>query len=143
VGPSADGGKCDMRTAIRLLFMITLVGASCVGGYFWFEHYRIPTVRDEVVAPVYTVGSTRYAEALREGRQVVEFGPLPGSAFYAGGLAFRQPEEALSWLKESGKYDEGWRVYVTSGDFELDTHWVRGLPHTNKTLLVTAEVPVQ
>jgi hypothetical protein len=131
-----------MRTALRLLVMIAIVGSSCVGGYFWFERYRMPTVREQVAAPVYTVGSTRYAEALREGKDVVEFGPLPGSAFYAGGLAFRQPGEALAWLKESGKYDEGWRVYLTTGDFDLDTHLVRGLPYTNKTLLVTAEVPV-
>jgi hypothetical protein len=132
-----------MRLALRLLVMISLVGGCCVGGYFWFEHYRTPMVRGHVESPVYTVGSTRYAEALRDGKYVVEFGPLPGSAFYAGGLAFRQPEEALAWLRQTGKYDKGWRVYVLSGDFELDTHLVRGLPHTNKTLLVTAEVPVQ
>src|SRR5437870_2414719 len=123
-----------MRTAIRLLFMVSLVGASCVGGYFWFQHYQTPTVREEVAAPLYTVGGPDYAEILHTGQAPVAFGPLPGSAFYAGGLAFRQPDEAWQWIKQAGK--EGWRVYLLSGDFELDTHSVRGLPHTNKTLLV-------
>lgn len=129
-----------MRTAIRLLVMVSVVGGCCVGGYHWFQYYQTPTVREDVAAPLFTVGDAGYAEALAEGRQVVKLGPLPGSAFYAGGLAFRHPEEALDWLQKTGKTLQGWRVYLLSGDFELDTHYVRGLAHTNKTLLVTAEV---
>jgi hypothetical protein len=120
--------------------MVAIVGGCCIGGYHWFQHYQTPTIRDEIAAPLYTVSGPEYAQVLDTGRAPVAFGPLPGSAFYAGGLAFRQPQEAWTWIQEAGK--EGWRVYLLSGDYDLDTHYVRGLPHTNKTLLVTAEVTV-
>lgn len=132
-----------MRTVIRVAAILALVAGCSVGIYFWFEKYREPVVRTVVEEPLYTVGGANYSTALKEGRKVVEYGPLPGSAFYAGGLAFKQPEEALVWIKSAGKYDEGWRVFELSGDFALDTHLVRGLPYTNKTLLVSREVQLQ
>lgn len=132
-----------MRTALRVGVALILLAGCGTGLYFWFEQYRNPVVRTEIQEPLYTVGGSDYSKALSEGRKVIEFGPLPGSAFYAGGLAFKQPEEALVWLKSTGKYDEGWRVFKLTGDFLLDTHLVRGLPYTNKTLLVSKEVSLQ
>jgi hypothetical protein len=131
-----------MKTALRWLFTLVVVGACGSGIYQWFERYKIPTIRAEVQAPLYTVAHPDDVKAAPEG-QAVQFGPMPGNAYYAGGLAFRQPEEALVWLKDTGKYEEGWRVYELSGDYELDTHLVRGLPHTNKTLLYVKQVNMQ
>ena len=136
-------GSLDMRTILRVMATLVVVAGCCTGLYFWFDQYRQPIVRQVVNEPLYTVGSVEYSKALKEGKRVIEFGPLPGSAFYAGGLAFKQPEEALVWLKSSGRYEEGWRVYELSGDFAMDTHLVRGLPFTNKTLLVNREVPLR
>jgi len=132
-----------MKTALRLLAALLILAGCGTGLYFWFEEYRKPTIRAVVSEPLFTVAGSDYSMALNAGKKVVEFGPLPGSAFYAGGLAFKQPEEALVWLKDTGRYDQGWRVFELTGDFELDTHLVRGLPHTNKTLLVSREVPMQ
>jgi hypothetical protein len=131
-----------MRKYLEYLACVVVVAASAAAVYFWFEHYKTPMVRGEIESPLFTVGSADYSAAMQQGKKVVEFGPLPGSAFYAGGVAFRTPEEALEWLVHSGKYDKGWRVYELTGDFELDTHMVRGLPHTNKSLLVSREVPI-
>lgn len=131
-----------MKTALRVLCVLIVLGTSGAGLYFWFEAYRIPTIREEVAEPLFTVASAEYDQALAEGKPVIQYGPLPGSAFYAGGLAFKQPEEALVWLKTTGKYDEGWRVYQLSGDFTLDTHLIRGLSFTNKTLLICKTIPV-
>lgn len=132
-----------MKTSLRLIAALAILVGCGVGLYFWFEEYRKPTIRAEVAEPLFTVAGADYSKALNEGKKIVEFGPLPGSAFYAGGLAFKQPEEALVWLKSSGKFDQGWRVFELSGDFALDTHLVRGLPYTNKTLLVNREVNLQ
>ncbi len=131
-----------MKTVLRVIIALAILAGCGVGLYFWFDEYRKPTIRAEVNEPLFTVAGGDYSKALNEGRKVVEFGPLPGSAFYAGGLAFKQPEEALVWLKSAGKYDQGWRVFELTGDFALDTHLVRGLPYTNKTLLVSREVPL-
>ncbi len=125
-----------------LVAMLAVCVPCGVGVYFWAEHYQTPTVREKVEAPLYSVGTGENVTAVLQGRQVVKFGPLPASAFYAGSVAFRTAEEALEWLTKVGKYDQGWRVFETSGDFELDTHLVRGLPYTNKTLLFVREVPV-
>lgn len=125
-----------MNVAVTVLFMI-----GCgTGIYFWYQHYQQPTLRSEISEPLYTVDSSNVVKAVAEGQKVVELGPLPGSAFYAGALAFKQPEEALVWLKSTGKYDEGWRIFELSGDFSLDTHLIRGLPYTNKTLQISREV---
>ncbi len=132
-----------MKTALRVLLTVVILGGCGTGIFFWFEEYRKPVVRAVVSEPLFTVGGADYVKALSQGKKVVEFGPLPGSAFYAGGLAFKQPEEALVWLKTTGKYEQGWRVFELSGDFELDTHLVRGLSYTNKTLLVSREVELQ
>jgi hypothetical protein len=132
-----------MKTALRWMLTLVMAGVCGFGIYQWFEKYKIPTIRAEVQAPLYTVAHPDEIKAIQEGRQVVQFGPMPGNAYYAGGLAFKQPEEALVWLKSTGKYEEGWRVYELSGDYEIDTHLVRGLPHTNKTLLFVKEVPMQ
>ncbi|MFO0812555.1 MAG: hypothetical protein U0796_05020 [Gemmatales bacterium] len=132
-----------MKTALKAVVVLCVIAGGGVGMYFWFEQYQIPTVRNMVEEPIYTVAGPDYAVAISEGKQAVSFGPLPGSAFYAGSLAFKQPEEALAWLKSSGKINEGWKVYLLSGDFQLDTHLVRGLAHTNKTLAISHEVPMQ
>lgn len=131
-----------MKAVLRIVCVLTILGVSVVGLHLWLQEYQIPTIRTEVNEPLYTVADADYDKALSEGRQVIQYGPLPGSAFYAGGLAFRQPEEALVWLKSTGKYDEGWRVYELSGDFGLDTHLIRGLPFTNKTLQVSKTIPL-
>ena len=132
-----------MKTAFRMIVAVAILAGCGVGLYLWFDEYKKPTIRTEVNEPLFTVAGADYSKALSEGKKVVEFGPLPGSAFYAGGLAFKQPEEALVWLKSTGKYDKGWRVFELTGDFEMDTHLVRGLPYTNKTLLVSREVQLQ
>ncbi|HMO37342.1 MAG TPA: hypothetical protein PKA06_14990 [Gemmatales bacterium] len=131
-----------MKSISQWLLTLMLAGVCGYGIYQWFEQYKIPTIRTEVAAPIYTVASPEDIQAISEGKAVVQFGPMPGNAYYAGGLAFRQPEEALLWLRETGKYEEGWRVYELSGDYEMDTHLVRGLPHTNKTLLFVKQVPI-
>lgn len=132
-----------MKIVLRIFAALLIMTGCGTGVYFWFQQYQEPVVRAEISEHLFTVRSSSASRALSEGKKVVEYGPLPGMAFYAGALAFKQPEEALVWLKSTGKYEEGWRVFELSGDFSLDTHLVRGLPHTNKTLLVCREVPVQ
>ena len=129
-----------MRTMVRIAAALVVMAGCGTGLFFWYQQYQQPTLRSEVSEPLYTVDSSAVAKAVSEGKPVVEFGPLPGSAFYAGAPAFQQPEEALVWLKSTGKYDQGWRVFELSGDYTLDTHLVRGLPYTNKTLQISREV---
>ena len=129
-----------MNAMLKALVVLCVIAGGGSGMYFWFEQYQIPTVRGTIESPLFTVAGPDYAMAISAGKEVVSYGPLPGSAFYPGRLAFKQPEEALAWLKSTGKIDEGWKVYQLSGDFQLDTHLVRGLAHTNKTLLVSREV---
>lgn len=129
-----------MRTALSIVAVLIMTAGCGAGLYFCFEKYQQPTLRSDITVPVYTVESSKVSQAIAEGKQVVEYGPLPGSAFYAGAPAFQQPEEALVWLKTTGKYEQGWRVFELSGDFNLDTHLVRGLPFTNKTLRINREV---
>jgi hypothetical protein len=129
-----------MRTAMRIAASLAIMAVCGTGLLFWYQEYQQPILRSEVKEPLYTVDSSTVAKAVADGKTMVEFGPLPGSAFYAGAPAFQQPEEALVWLKSNGKYDQGWRVFELSGDFTLDTHLVRGLPYTNKTLQISREV---
>ncbi|HQR06609.1 MAG TPA: hypothetical protein PLN21_07290 [Gemmatales bacterium] len=129
-----------MRTAVRIAAALIIMSGCGAGMFFWYQQYHQPTLRTEVAVPMYTVESSAVSKAIADGKQVVEFGPLPGSAFYAGAPAFHQPEEALVWLKSTGKYEQGWRVFELSGDYTLDTHLVRGLPFTNKTLQINREV---
>lgn len=129
-----------MRTAMRLAAALVILAGCGTGLFFWYQQYQQPTLRSEVSEPLFTVDSSAVAKAVAEGKRVVEFGPLPGSAFYAGMPAFQQPEEALVWLKSTGKYEQGWRVFELSGDYTLDTHLVRGLAYTNKTLQINKEV---
>jgi hypothetical protein len=129
-----------MKAFFKAVVVLCVIAGGGAGMYFWFEQYQIPTVRSEIATPLFTVAGPDYAMAISEGKEVISYGPLPGSAFYPGCLAFKQPEEALAWLKSTGKKEEGWRVYQLSGDYQLDTHLVRGLAHTNKTLLVSREV---
>ena len=122
-----------------LPFLLCVTGCStCL--YFWFEYYKKPMLRDHIEARLYTVRSDVHVE---KGKPVLAWGPLPGSAFYPGALAFASPEEAQEWLNESGKVEKGWHVYELSGDFNLDTHLVRGLAYTNKTLVVACEFKPQ
>jgi len=132
-----------MRTVVRVVAALVIMAGCGTGLYFWYQQYQEPVLRTEVAESLFTVDSPAVAQSVKEGKKVVELGPLPGSAFYAGVLAFKQPEEALVWLKSTGKYEEGWRVFELSGDFTLDTHLVRGLPYTNKTLLVNREVALE
>ena len=132
-----------MRTVVRIVAALLIMAGCGTGIYFWYQQYQQPVLRTEVTEQLFTVDTSDVAKAVEEGKKVVEFGPLPGSAFYAGVPAFKQPEEALVWLKSTGKYEQGWRVFELSGDFTLDTHLVRGLPYTNKTLLVNKEVVLQ
>ncbi len=132
-----------MKTVMRIVAALVIMAGCCTGLFFWYQEYQQPVLRAEVAEPLYTVDTSSVAKALEEGKKVVELGPLPGSAFYAGVPAFKQPEEALVWLKSTGKYDEGWRVFELSGDYTLDTHLVRGLPYTNKTLQINKEVALQ
>lgn len=129
-----------MNTALRIAATLIMVAGCGTGLFFWYQNYQQPTVRTEVTEPLFTVDSSAVAKAVAEGKIMVEFGPLPGSAFYAGAPAFQQPEEALVWLKSNGKLELGWRVFELTGDFTLDTHLVRGLPYTNKTLKISREV---
>lgn len=129
-----------MRALINIAAALVMMAGCGAGLFFWYQQYQQPTLRTEVAEPLYTVDSSLVAKAVAEGKSMVEFGPLPGSAFYAGVPAFPQPEEALVWLKSTGKYEQGWRVFELSGDYTLDTHLVRGLPFTNKTLKINREV---
>jgi hypothetical protein len=131
-----------MKTIVRIVAALVVMAGCGTGLYFWYQEYQQPVLRTEVNEPLFTVDTSAVARAVEEGKKVVEFGPLPGSAFFAGVPAFKQPEEALVWLKSTGKYDLGWRVFELSGDYALDTHLVRGLPYTNKTLQVNREVPL-
>jgi hypothetical protein len=116
-------------------FLCTVVCGA--GIYFWFEHYTQPTMRTQIESPLYTVSP---ASLLQSGKTVLAWGPLPGAAFYPGTLAFASTAEAQEWLDESGKAEKGWHVYELSGDFNLDTHLVRGLSFTNKTLVIAREL---
>ncbi|MFT3879529.1 MAG: hypothetical protein QM703_07710 [Gemmatales bacterium] len=98
-----------MQAMLRIVGVLVVVAGCGTGLYFWFERYQEPMVRTQVVEPLYTVDSSEVAQSLAAGRQVREYGPLPGSAFYPGMPAFQQPEEALVWLKSTGKYEQGWR----------------------------------
>jgi hypothetical protein len=128
-----------MRT-MRKLAPFLCVAACAAGLYFWFEYYKKPLVRDQIETHLYTV---RAETQLQAGKAVLAWGPLPASAFYPGCLAFASPDEAQEWLNESGKAQKGWHIYELSGDFNLDTHLVRGLAYTNKTLLVARELTPQ
>lgn len=129
-----------MLTVMRIAAVLVILAGCGTGLFFWYQGYQQPILRSEVTERLYTVDNSTVAKAVAEGRHIVELGPLPGSAFYAGVPAFQQPEEALVWLKTTGKYEQGWRVFELSGDYTLDTHLVRGLPFTNKTLQITREV---
>jgi hypothetical protein len=132
-----------MRSFLKFSVFALVFAGLGTAGYFWLEQYKTPLVREHAEAPLYTVGSPAKGDALHEGKPVLEWGPLPASAFYPGGLAFRTPAEALEWLVSSGKVQKNWRVYELSGDYNLDTHMVRGLPFTNKTLLISREIPTE
>ena len=81
-----------MKTALKAVVVLCVIAGGGVGMYFWFEQYQIPTVRNMVEEPIYTVAGPDYAVAISEGKQAVSYGPLPGSAFYPGSLAFKQPD---------------------------------------------------
>lgn len=144
MNPPAEksAGGFTMRSVLRWMLTLCLLAGCLAGLHFWLQEYQKPLVRSEIEEPLFTVADAEYSKALQEGRQVIRYGPLPGSAFYAGSLAFQQPEEALAWLKSTGYWDKGWRVFELTGDFLKDTHLIRGLAHTNKTLLISREVPV-
>ena len=65
----------------------------------------------------------------------MKFGRLPLS-IYSGGVAFESPQDARKYLEQQEKLDDGWKVYLLSGDFDLDTADVNGKRFTNKSLLV-------
>ena len=74
---------------------------------------------------------------MNSGKNVVKFGPLP-LGLYTGGVAFENREDALGYLVELGKQNDGWDVYRLSGDFRLDTYQVDGRAYIDKSLLVVA-----
>ena len=105
---------------------------------FWLKSYATPTIRDDIKAPLYTIGDANYASALADGKSIVKFGRSP-FGIYPGGVAFDNTEDANAHLAAIGKKELGWKVYVLSGDFGQDTVLIGDQHYTNKSLLVQKE----
>ena len=119
------------------IFLALFVVAVVVGGLF-LKNYVTPTIRTEINTQLLTVGDENYSVALAGDKKIVKFGRLP-FGIYPGGVAFDDADEAAEYLEEIGKVESGWKVYVLSGDFELDTILAGERRFTNKSLLVIKE----
>ena len=120
--------------------LVLLVGVGVVVGLVVFlKGYATPTIRTDVAVPLFTVGDANYETALAEGKNIVKFGRLP-FGFYSGGVAFDDAAEAREYIESIGKVEQGWKVYLLSGDFEQDTDLVNNSRFTNKSLLVLEPV---
>jgi hypothetical protein len=123
----------------RLAFLFTAFVLVVAAGAIFLKSYATPTIRNQVNTPLFTVGDGNYSVALSEGKNIVKFGRLP-FGIYPGGISFDNAKEARQYIEEQGKSEEGWQVYLLSGDFELDSSLISGRRHTNKSLLVVEAV---
>lgn len=118
--------------------LLVIAGAGGLAAYE-FQRNGTPVIRKDTTTPLYTIGEVEgYGRALSAGHHVVKFGPM-FFGLYPGGLAFRSPEEAASYLKNNGWDTRKWSIYLTSGDYKLDA--TDGF--TNKSLIVEEHVSSQ
>ena len=111
-----------------------LIGAAALGVHT-FRTVTVPTVRDDVANPIYTIGErATYSAALNSGADVLKFGPMV-FGLYPGGMAFASAQDARDYLREHGWSPDRWSVYKLSGDFVRDS--TKG--HITSSMLVIEE----
>lgn len=124
--------KTASKISLAALASLTLIAGL---GAYEFQRNAAPIVRDVVSAPIYTIGEVEgYNGALASGKNVVKFGPM-FFGLYPGGLAFKNAENARSYIKDKRLDEKVWSVYSLSGDYDLDA--LDG--YINKSLLVQKE----
>lgn len=120
--------------------VVAAILAVALGFGVLLEYRRVlvPTSRDVVVHPIYTVGDRGMLRELATGKRVVKFGPM-FFGLYPGGFAFRAPEDARDYLNARRLDTNKWRVYELAGEFDKDSYLHGARNHISKTLVVVRE----
>jgi hypothetical protein len=113
------------KRAILFLLFLLVLAIFCVS--YNIKGYQTPTVRTNIVHPVYVLGPRNlgkalgYDEKLAMGRKPPRFGPM--GWFYNGSMVFRTSEEARFYMSRNfhAYPPNKTGVYWASGEFDLDT----------------------
>lgn len=131
-----------MRHIKRIIFILIVVLAIFYTGV---KDSLSPLQREQINNPIFTIGDINYKRALKEGKNIVKFGPMFWG-IYPGGIVFSTPQKAKNYIQNNSKllskFSSGWAIYKLSGDMDFDATLVNNNQYLNKSLLVVEAVKI-